>query len=75
MAAVKSDRRIDVPINIVLHVRESDVPYLNQLAIERGCGYGDPGRIELIRRLLIDGGTEGFEKLNEDGEGIRYTIS
>lgn len=70
---LKVDKQVDVPVNLVLHVTFADVKYLNELAEERGCGYGDPGKIELIRRLFIDGGIDGFERLNE-GDGIKYTI-
>ena len=68
-------KRIDIRVNYTLHVKEEDMPYLLKLAKEQGLDYGDdPGPKEIARRLLIAQGTDNLEKLNEDPEGIRYTI-
>lgn len=68
------EKRIDIPVNLTLHIKESSVPYLLELAKNLGLDYGDdPGRKELIRRLFIEGGSDGFEDLNQDPEGILYT--
>lgn len=68
-------KRIDIRVNLTLHIKETDMPYLLKLAKEGGLDHGeDPGPKEIVRRLFIDGGIEAFDKLNEDPEGIRYTI-
>jgi hypothetical protein len=70
-----AEQRIDIRVNLTLHIREKDINYLLKQAHERGLDYGDdPGTKEIIRRLLIDSGTEGFEDLNQDPEAIKYTV-
>lgn len=56
-------RRVNIEVHYTVHLDEKDIPKLLAHAEELGLTYGDPGKKETIRRLLI-----------EDGYGVLETV-
>ena len=57
MAKVKLEVRYEVEID------EKDIAKLNEASRMLGQGYGDPGRLELVKRLLVDVGLNGLSEV------------
>lgn len=58
---------MDIEVHYTLHLPEEHVKRVLEYAIERGMEYGeDPGKKEVIRRLVMDSGfNELLELLSE----------
>jgi hypothetical protein len=54
--------KIRIEVVYTVEVSEKTLKQLVAEAEERGHGYGDPGKKELVRRLLIDDGAGWLEE-------------
>lgn len=56
-------KRVSIEVHYTVHIAEKDLPKLLEHAEQMGYTYGDPGKKETVRRLLI-----------EDGYGVLETV-
>ena len=59
-------RRVSIEVHYTVHLDEKDVARVLAYAEEVGQTYGDPGKKETIRRVLIEEGCGILETLLHD---------
>ena len=60
----KQHEDLTVEIHLTVRVPKEIVNRVLAAAEEMGCGYGDPGKKELTRRLIIDSGIESIRDID-----------
>lgn len=68
----KQERTFDVEVHYVAHIPERILNKVIKEAEESGFGYEDPGKQEIVRRLLISAGINAIEELDL-GTIVKYT--
>jgi hypothetical protein len=49
-----------VEVRYTVRIPKAEVGKIMDAAEDLGCGYGDPGKKELVRRFLVDKGIDGI---------------
>jgi hypothetical protein len=71
---MSDERRVEVEVHYTVKLTDKELKRLLEYAESHGYEYGDPGKKETVRRILIDVGVVGVEEVLDAPDELRWVV-